>query len=228
MFNRRTMLMSLMLAPVAARADGGRTVSGDDFRSGLKQWRMEAIGDARVLARDGILDIDAPAGVTLWFLPTLMAPVAIRYEVRAVAQGGPHDAVSDVNAFWMATDPAVPDGSVLCRRRSGAFEDYDRLKTYYVGIGGNRNSTTRMRRYVGRLGERPLLPHHDRLAKADMLIPNAWFAIGLIAHGHHIAVERDGAPLFEMDDPAPYRRGHFGLRTTQSHIQVRNLTITHG
>ena len=47
MFNRRTMLMSLMLAPVAARADGGRTVSGDAFRSGLKQWRMEAIGDAR-------------------------------------------------------------------------------------------------------------------------------------------------------------------------------------
>jgi len=73
-----------------------------------------------------------------------------------------------------------------------------------------------------------LLPDHDRLAKADMLIPNAWFAIGLIAHGHHIAVERDGAPLFEMDDAAPYRRGHFGLRTTQSHIQVRNLTITHG
>jgi hypothetical protein len=228
MFNRRTMLMSLMLAPVAARADGGRTVSGDDFRGGLEQWRMEAIGDARVSARDGILDIDAPAGVTLWFLPALVAPVAIRYEVRAVAQGGPHDAVSDVNAFWMATDPAVPDGSVLGRRRSGAFEDYDRLKTYYVGIGGNRNSTTRMRRYVGRVGERPLLPDHDRLAKADMLIPNAWFAIGLIAHGHHIAVERDGAPLFEMDDPAPYRRGHFGLRTTQSHIQVRNLTITHG
>ena len=61
-----------------------------------------------------------------------------------------------------------------------------------------------------------------------MLTPNAWFAIGLIANGHHIAVERDGAPLFEMDGPAPYRRGHFGLRTTQSHIQVRNLTITHG
>ena len=226
MFNRRTMLMSLMLAPVAARADGGRTVSGDAFRSGLKQWRMEAIGDARVSARDGILDIDAPAGVTLWFLPALVAPVAIRYEVRAVAQGGPHDAVSDVNAFWMATDPAVPDGSVLGRRRSGAFEDYDRLKTYYVGIGGNRNSTTRMRRYVGRVGERPLLPEHDRSDAAAMLVPNRWTHIRLIAKGQEVAVERDGVRLFTMHDTAPYMRGWFGLRTTRSHLRVKNLRFT--
>ena len=59
-----------------------------------------------------------------------------------------------------------------------------------------------------------------------MLVPNQWFSIGLIANGSHVAVERDGATLFTLDDPDPYRSGHFGLRTTQSHLQVRNFTIT--
>jgi hypothetical protein len=106
----------------------------------------------QVDARDGVLDIDAADGVTIWYRQRLKGPVAIDYDVMAVAEGGAHDAVSDVNAFWMARDPRVKRGSVLARRRDGAFASYDDLETYYVGIGGNRNSTTRMRRYVGRKG----------------------------------------------------------------------------
>ncbi|MCI4591929.1 DUF6250 domain-containing protein [Sphingobium sp. BYY-5] len=223
--NRRALLAALTALPVAARAPG-RILHRDDFRHGLKQWRIEAAGEARVQAAGGVLDIDTPAGLTLWFLPELIGPVAIDYEVRAVAQGGPDDEVSDVNAFWMATDPVASKGSVLATRRSGVFEEYDTLRTYYVGIGGNRNTTTRMRRYVGKAGERPLLPEHDRLAKADMLVPNRWFRLRLIANGQRIAVERDGAPLFSMSDDDPYRRGHFGVRTTQSHIQLRNFSIS--
>jgi hypothetical protein len=49
-------------------------------------------------------------------------------------------------------------GSPLAHPRTGAFADYDTLKTYYVGQGGNGNTSTRFRRYVGRPGERPLLP----------------------------------------------------------------------
>lgn len=197
--------------------------AGDDFRHGLTQWRVEAAGKAKVSAAGGVLDIESAKGITLWFLPELSAPVVIDYEVRAVAAGGPHDEVSDVNAFWMATD--AKGKSVLAQRRSGTFEEYDDLRTYYVGIGGNRNSTTRMRRYVGRAGDRPLLPQHDRTGKEDMLVANRWFHLRLIADGRRIAVERDGALLFEMDDAQPYRRGHFALRTTQSHIQVRNFKI---
>ena len=176
-------------------------------------------------ARDGVLDIDTPAGLTLWFRQPLTSPVAIDYDVRAVQAGGPQDAVSDVNAFWMAQDPAMPGESALAAKRSGVFEDYDSLRTYYVGIGGNRNSTTRMRRYVGRAGDRPLLPDHDRLDPAAMLTPNRWFHLRLIADGGHIAVERDGETLFAMTDRHPYRHGHFGVRTTQSHIQLRNFAI---
>ncbi|WP_311271146.1 DUF6250 domain-containing protein [Sphingobium sp. WCS2017Hpa-17] len=219
------MLAALASLPVAARTPGP-ILHRDDFRHGLRQWRIEAAGDARVTAQGGIVDIDTPAGLSLWFLPQLTGPIAIDYEVRAVSAGGSHDAVSDVNAFWMATDPAMSDGSVLTKRRSGVFEEYDLLRTYYVGIGGNRNTTTRMRRYVGKAGERPLLPEHDRPGEADMLEPNRWFRLRLIADGQRIAVERDGVTLFSMMDDTPYRHGHFGVRTTQSHIQLRNFSIS--
>lgn len=214
-------MIGILLALVAASAPLSRSDDGN-----LSRWRIEAEPGARVRARRGILDIDAADGVTLWYRRMLTGPVAIDYDVMAVQAGGPHDAVSDVNAFWMARDPTVPGGSVLARPRDGRFASYDGLETYYVGIGGNRNTTTRMRRYVGRAGDRPLLPQHDRADRAAMLVPNRWMHIRLIARGSEIAVERDGARLFTMDDPAPYRRGWFGLRTTRSHLRVRNLRIT--
>jgi hypothetical protein len=136
--------------------------------------------------------------------------------------------VSDVNAFWMASDPAASGGSVLVGRRSGAFADYDLIRTYYVGIGGNRNTTTRMRRYIGAAGNRPILPEHDRGDRAALLEPNRWVRLRLIATPRGAAVERDGERLFTLDDPAPYLRGHFGLRTTRSHLRVRNFRIVPG
>jgi hypothetical protein len=199
--------------------------AGDrESSASLGNWRVEAESPAaRVTAAKGVIDIDTPKGLSLWYLPRLSAPVAIEFEVMAVSEGGPNDQVSDVNAFWMASDAGE---SVLEHRRSGAFADYDALSTYYVGIGGNRNTTTRFRRYVGRAGDRPLLPGHDLRDAADLLVPNRWVRVRLIADGHRIAVERDGRTLFSLDDPEPYTRGHFALRTTQSHLRVRALRIT--
>lgn len=222
---RRSLIGALALVPILTAARDSGRVLRDDFRRDLSQWAVEAERPAKVSLRDGILDIDAPAGITLWFRPELQAPVTIDYRVLAVAEGGPNDAVSDVNAFWMATDPAAPDGSVLDRPRSGAFADYDALRTYYVGIGGNRNTTTRLRRYIGRAGDRPILPQHDRSDRAALLEPNRWTHVRLIADGRHIAVERDGKPLFALDDTEPYLHGHFGLRTTKSHLRIRDFTV---
>jgi hypothetical protein len=73
---------------------------------------------------------------------------------------------------------------------------------YYVGIGGNRNTTTRLRRYVGQVGVRPL-PQHDRSDAPAMLRPNIWTSITLTADGQHITVRRDGQMLFTLDDAAP-------------------------
>lgn len=187
-------------------------------------WVIEAEQPARVTFGDGI-DIDTPAGLSLWWRMPLEGPVAIRFDAMAVAEGGPNDQVSDVNAFWMARDPGQADGSVFAKRRSGAFAAYDDLTTYYVGIGGNRNTTTRFRRYVGRTGDRPLLPEHDLRDASHLLVANRWTRVRLVADGGTIAVDRDGKRLFTLADPEPYRRGWFALRTTKSHLRIRNLRI---
>jgi hypothetical protein len=205
---------------------GERLLHRDDFRSGLGQWVIEAEQPSRVSAAGGVLDIDAPAGITLWFREPLTGPVAIDYRVTPVAAGGPNDAVSDVNCFWMATDTRVPGGDVLAIRRSGAFAEYDQLRTYYAGVGGNRNTTSRFRRYVGRRDDRPLLPQHDLQGAAHLLIPNREIHIRLLAAGNHIELTRDGRTMFRLDDPEPYASGHFGLRTTKSHLRVRDFRVT--
>ncbi|KQN72087.1 DUF6250 domain-containing protein [Sphingomonas sp. Leaf62] len=198
------------------------------IHDGPPAWRTEAESpSARVrFLPGGVIDIDTPRGLTLWYPRRLDGPVRITFDAMAVSAGGPNDQVSDLNAFWMATDPAAIDQAVLDRRRSGRFEDYDTLTTYYVGIGGNRNTTTRMRRYTGRAGDRPLLPEHDRADPPAMLQPNRWTRIALIADGNRIAVERDGRSLFAMTDPNPYRSGWFAIRTTQSHLRIRRLKIS--
>lgn len=188
-------------------------------------WRVEAESpDARVTFSNGVIDIDTPKGLSLWYRQPLTGPVEIRFEAMAVSEGGANDKVSDLNAFWMATNA---NGSpVDTRPRSGAFAEYDDLRTYYVGIGGNRNTTTRFRRYIGKPGDRPIRPEHDRGDTAAMLVPGHWTEIALIADGSHIAVLRDGATLFTLQDDAPYTRGHFALRTTWSHLRIRNVRIS--
>jgi hypothetical protein len=187
-------------------------------------WRIEA-EQAAFVSFGEVIDIEAPAGLSLWYTRELRGPVTIAFDALAVSEGGANDDVSDLNAFWMARDPGVRGGSVFAKRRSGAFAQYDALETYYVGIGGNRNSTTRFRRYVGEPGNRPLLPGHDLKGAENLLVPNRWTHIRLIADGRHIAVERDGRRIFALEDAKPYRRGWFALRTTKSHLRIRNLRI---
>ncbi|WP_223390503.1 DUF6250 domain-containing protein [Caulobacter segnis] len=218
--DRRMLLAGIAATPFAGQ---GRRLFADDFRHGLKRWAIEAEKPATLTTTDGVLDIVAPAGFTAWFKPELIGPVAITYEAQAVSAGGPFDRVSDLNAFWMARE--ADGGSPLDHPRSGAFADYDTLKTYYVGQGGNTNTTTRFRRYVGRPGDRPLLLQHDHAAADEMLTPNRWTTVRLIADGQRIEYWSDGRRLFEHRDPEPYLRGWFGLRTTQSHLRVRDFAV---
>ncbi len=48
-------------------AAGPRLLYRDDFRSGLGQWVVEAERPGRIEAAGGVLDVDVPNGVTLWF-----------------------------------------------------------------------------------------------------------------------------------------------------------------
>lgn len=202
----------------------GQVLHADDFRNGLADWALESEQPARVTARDGVLDIDTPAGLTLWFKTELHGPVLIEYEAEAVSTGGVNDRVSDLNCFWMATDPRSPSGPPSAPR-TGAFADYNNLRAYYVGLGGNGNTTTRFRRYIGSETERPLLPENDRSSPHELLQPNRFQVIRLVANGGLIQYYRDDQRLFEYVDPKPHTRGWFAIRTTKSHLRIRHFKV---
>jgi hypothetical protein len=196
----------------------------DDFERGLDNWFIEREKGGEVAARDRALDINVPAGCTVWFRHKLRGSIAIEYEAMAIQAGGANDRVSDLNCFWMARDPRHPD-DLFAEPRSGKFADYNSLTTYYAGLGGNGNTTTRFRRYIGDAVERPLLPEHDLREPQFMLVPNRQQKIHLIADGNHIELQRDGLSLFKLEDPKPYVEGWFGFRTTQSHLQIRGFRV---
>lgn len=199
----------------------------DDFSGDLSQWVIEAEKPARVEIREGALDIDTPAGITLWFKPELVGPIRIEFEATAISAGGVNDQVSDLNVFWMARNADGLD-PVFARTRSGRFAEYNDLLTYYVGLGGNRNTTSRFRRYLGDPVNRPLLPEHDLSSPTAMLVPNKKQTITLIADRHTIEYKRDGETLFRLEDRAPYTRGWFAIRSTWSHLRIDNLRIYSG
>jgi hypothetical protein len=220
----RTFVSALLLFAGCASNPPATLLHQDDFRNGLALWHIEAEKPGRVSATNGVLDIDVPAGVTLWFKPRLEGPVTIEFDATAVDEGGPNDHVSDLNVFWMAnnSDGTAP---VFTKKRSGAFAEYNDLLTYYVGLGGNRNTTSRFRRYIGDPVSRPLLPEHDLRVSTAMLTPNRKQRITLIAGGGLIEYRRDGELLFQLHDPAPYANGWFALRTTASHLRIERLRI---
>lgn len=205
----------------------GPQLYSDDFEHGLGQWIVEMEKPGTVTTKDGAVDIDVPAGVTVWFRHEIEGPVMITYEATMISVGGPNDRVSDLNSFWMATDPKSPN-DLFAHPRSGKFADYNTLRMYYVGLGGNGNTTTRFRRYIGDSVERPLLPQND-LSVAQHpdlgITANRQQSVTLIADGPLIQFWRNGRKIFEMTDPEPYTRGWFGIRTTKNHMQVRNLRI---
>lgn len=202
----------------------GKLLVSDDFDRGLDRWTTELEKGGTVTAREGKMEIDVPGGGTIWLKSPLEGPVLIEYEATVIRAGGPNDRVSDLNCFWMARDARSP-ADIFATSRSGAFADYDQLECYYVGLGGNTNTTTRFRRYIGEKGNRPILPEHDLTAKEFLLTPNVAQKIQLVASGRAIAYYRDGRRLFIYDDPEPYRSGWFAFRTTWNHMAVRHFRV---
>lgn len=196
----------------------------DDFAHGLAHWSTELEKGGTVEAKEGVLTIDVPAGCTVWLKQPLTGPVAIEYDAVAIRAGGPNDRVSDLNCFWMARDARSPD-DLFATKRSGAFADYNALRCYYVGLGGNTNTTTRFRRYIGSPTTRPILPEHD--LKSPLLVANQSQHVRLVADGKTIEYWHDGARLFTLDDADPYTTGWFGFRTTASHLEIRDFRVTH-
>jgi hypothetical protein len=216
-------IAGLILLPAALAAEVPSFQ--DDFRQGLAAWVVEQQPGGSVTVADGRMLITDAGGCTVWFRERLTAPVTIRYTARVTSGGR----VSDLNCFWMADDPARP-GDLFGpgHARTGKFATYDSLRTYYVGYGGNTNTTTRFRRYDGS-GARPLRPEHDLGGAEFLLQPDHAYEITLVAGADgRVRFIRDGVVVFDWTDPEPLRNGWFGFRTVNSRIEITNFRVHAG
>ncbi|CAH8281441.1 hypothetical protein EV196_104291 [Mariniflexile fucanivorans] len=197
----------------------------ENFDNGLDNWVVEQMPKGTVEVKNSKLEIDDVSGCTVWLNKKFEGPIMIEYDVFMIKNGGPNDRVSDLNCFWMATDPENPNNLFAnSEKRGGKFSNYDSLKLYYMGVGGNDNGTTRFRRYVGN-GERPLLPQHDLKDSKYMLEPNKTYHIKIIANDGIIQYFRDDVLLAELEDANPYTSGYFGFRTVNNHMTADNFKV---
>ncbi|MCZ4694784.1 Tat pathway signal sequence domain protein [Ancylomarina euxinus] len=200
----------------------------DDFSSNNSDdWitELQAESGNRVGVNKGALEIDVPKGVTVWFKHKLCGDILIEYQATVIDSGGTNDRVSDLNCFWMASDPRNADDLFDSpRKASGKFQDYDTLRLYYVGMGGHNNTKTRFRRYNGK-GEKPLLPEHDLEGKTELISPNKSCQIQLVAMGSQVQFFRDGELVYDFIDESPYTQGWFGIRTIENHMKIDDFKV---
>lgn len=210
-----------------------------------KQWVTEAEDPNSSVSwdKDGVADIIAPKGLTLWNTSLMQGNISIDYEARIVVdESKPISTVnnpqnpnrlSDLNCFWLASDPSVKDGSVLknLKQRKGVFVNQYALQLYYMGYGGNGNTTTRFRRYDGNkagVTDANLRPAiiREYTDKDNLLEPNHWYHIHIEKQDDRITYSIDGKCLVDFIDINPHRKGYFGFRTTLAHAQLRNFSYS--
>jgi uncharacterized protein YcfL len=198
----------------------------DDTIINRDNWVVEQQPGGSVIFENKQIEIADALGCTVWLKHKLTGAIKIEYDVIVIDEGGEHDRVSDLNSFWMASDPKNKNNFFKTSiERAGKFSNYHGLAQYYVGLGGHNNTKTRFRRYTGD-GERPLLREHD-LSNPRFLIPaNKQMHITLIAKGNDIKYLRDGEVIFEMQDSNPYTSGYFGFRTVNNHMRIKNIQIS--
>lgn len=193
----------------------------DDFTdTALSQnWAIEVPEkerkDCRVI--NGQLELNTDGGVTVWYRKELQGDILIEYDRTIVMDSGIHDRLSDLNQFWMATDPLNKGFT-----RNGGFREYDTLQMYYVGMGGNYNTTTRMRRYDGKgtleiVGEYKDAPH--------LLEANHRYHIAILVKGGISTFMVDGQPYFTYTDKQPFTHGYFAIRSTRSRQRIDNFRV---
>jgi hypothetical protein len=214
--------------PISANFNKKTLLYQDDFSSNNSEdWitELEAESGNRVGVNKGCFEIDAPKGATVWYKHKLEGDILIEYRAIVIDNNGPNDRVSDLNCFWMASDPRRPDDLFNSfRKASGMFHDYDTLQLYYVGMGGHNNTKTRFRRYDGK-GDKPLLPEHDLEDKMDLIFPNKICKIQLVVMGNQVQFFRDGKLVYDFIDESPYSQGWFGIRTIENHMAIDDFKV---
>ena len=152
--------------------------SGLNKKEFNKYWRIESEApDYQVSFSGDTCEVTAPKGLTLWRKQPFTANTIVEYDAMVM-----DDRLSDLNCFWLASDPKQKDIWARADWRSGIFVRCYSLQMYYLGYGGNHNTTTRFRRYTG--DERGIddTTHRPVILKeytdaAHLLRPNHWYHI---------------------------------------------------
>ena len=203
----------------------GRLLFSEEFSGKLneKRWRAEIdpVGQSEVRTENGRLILNTAGGVTVWFETRLSGNIRIAYDWTVLVDSGRNDRLSDLNQFWMATDPRNAN-LFAPNSRNGKFENYDSLSLYYVGFGGNTNSTTRFRKYHGN-GQKPLLKEY--LDAAHLLKPNHTYHIEITVISGRTRFSADGETLFDWTDPQPLTGGWFGFRSTAARHAIDHFRV---
>ena len=188
-------------------------------------WWIEAEdASSSVTTQDDVTTIIAPKGLTLWNTNRMTGNTIIEYDARIVSDPQFRDdkgniRVSDLNCFWMADK---------CGGYGGKFANNYALKMYYLGYGGNWNTTTRFRRYTGyapSVEEEWLKPIilREYTDKEHLIKANHWYHIRLEAIDGRVRYIIDGECLVDYVDPKPLKGGYFGFRTTLAHAEMKNF-----
>ncbi len=177
------------------------------------------------------IEIEVIKGFTMWRNEKYSGHIEINYQACVMDEGRPNDRLSDLNCFWMAQDPLYPDD--LFKRqewRAGIFDHYYTLNQYYMGYGGNYNTTTRFRKYDGDFEAfqtnktRPaiLTEYTD---EEHLLKPNHWYNIRIVCEGKQIKYYMDDELIVNYTDETPYTSGYFGFRTTKARVRVTGFNV---
>lgn len=223
MIMQRYIFMTLMLT----------TIFCHDIKA--QEWKVETESpEATVTWKNGTCDIFAPKGLTLWFNHRMEGNTVIEYEAMIVADKRlravipssdnpkPQPRISDLNCFWMADK---------CGGCGGRFLDNYALSLYYMGYGGNYNTTTRFRRYNGDARGVTDAEYRPSILKeytdeAHLLKANHWYKIRLEQIDGRVRYYSDGELLVDYVDPQPLTSGYFGFRTTFAHARLRNFRFS--
>ncbi|MEI6556042.1 MAG: DUF6250 domain-containing protein [Paludibacter sp.] len=203
------------------KENAGKLLYSDYFNKDLSNWtaEFEIPETSGIKLIDSKLDLVSSRGATVWFKQKLSGNIMITYNETLIDAGGVNDRVSDMNAFWMANDPACP-GSMI--KRDGKFSSYDNLNLYYAGVGGHYNKFTRFRKYNSD-GNKPVLKEYSDVA--HLLVGNKKYSIKIIVNNGLIQYYLNDELYWELKDETPYKQGYFGFRTTISHQQFSNFKI---
>ena len=222
---KRLSILFLIMVSLTAQAQ-----SGLNKRQFAKYWQVESESpDYKIDFKGDTCEILSPKGLTLWRKQKMLQGISVEYDACVVDEGKEGDRLSDMNAFWLASDPHEKDIWKRAGWRSGIFLRCYTLQMYYLGYGGNYNSTTRFRRYDGNetgvedANMRPAIlkeyTDEDHLLKAN--------------HWYHVKIEStvtgrtrfyiDGECIVDYLDPQPLKEGWFGFRTTLSRTRITNF-----